>query len=102
MKEYVVIEVCNSYVICHGSGLTWAEAHLLVMSQMMNDANCTESGMLQNVKMFELEVNDPGFGVSYEYDGNKTRYYILDDPGKMVQGVKEVSSDEYAYKTWAT
>ena len=85
MKKYVVIEVCNSYVICHGSGLTWAEAHLLVMIQMMNDATYdTESGMLQNVKMFELEANDPGFGVSYEYDGNRTRYYILDDPGKMV------------------
>ena len=56
MKKYVVIEVCDSYMICHGTGLTWAEAHLLVMSQMMND----------------------------EYDGNKTRYYILDDPGNMV------------------
>lgn len=84
MKKYVVIEACDSYVICHGSGLTWAEAHLLVMSQMMNDTNCTGSGILQNVKMFELEANDPGFGVSYEYDGNKTTYYIVDDPGNMV------------------
>ena len=79
-NKYVVVAVCDSYVICHGSGLTWAEAHLLVLSQMLSDTRCTEDGELNHVKIFELEANDPGLGVSYEYDGNETTYYILDEP----------------------
>ena len=82
MNKYALVEINDSYVICHGSGLTWAEAHLLVMSQMLNDTANAEGEMLQNVKLFELEANDPGLGVSYEFGRNKTSYYILDDPGK--------------------
>ena len=82
MKRYAVVESNDSFMICHGSGLTWAEAHLLVMSQMLHDIRSTEDKILHHVKMFELEANEPGLGVSYEYNGNTTTYYILDDPGK--------------------
>lgn len=51
-KEYLVVEnTPGCHVICHGSGLSWAEAHLMVMSQMYNDSLTTESGLLQNVDM---------------------------------------------------
>ena len=82
MKKFVVVETNNIFIICHGSGLTWAEAHLLVMRQMLHDISCTEDAVLEHVKLFELEANKPGLGVSYEYDGRKTTYYILDDLGK--------------------
>ena len=83
-RKFVVIEINNSFVICHGSGLTWAEAHLLVLSQMLGDVKCTEDDVLEHVKLFELEANDPGLGVSYEYNGDRTTYYILDDVGNGV------------------
>ena len=82
MKKFAVVESNDSFIICHGSGLTWAEAHLLVMSQMLHDIRSTEDEILPHVKLFELEANEPGLGVSYEYNGNTTTYYILDDPGK--------------------
>lgn len=82
MKKFTVVESNDTFILCHGSGLTWAEAHLLVMSQMLHDIRCTEDEVLHHVKMFELEANEPGLGVSFEYNGNKTTYYILDDPGK--------------------
>ena len=82
MKKFAVVESNDSFIVCHGSGLTWAEAHLLVMSQMLHDIGCTDDETLHNVKMFELEANEPGLGVSFEWNGNKTTYYILDDPGK--------------------
>ena len=82
MKKFAVVESNDSFILCHGSGLTWAEAHLLVMSQMLDDIRSTEDEILHHVKMFELEANEPGLGVSYEYNGNTTTYYILDDPGK--------------------
>lgn len=82
MNRFAVVESNDSFILCHGSGLTWAEAHLLVMSQMLHDIRSTEDEILHHVKMFELEANEPGLGVSYEYNGNTTTYYILDDPGK--------------------
>lgn len=82
MKKYTVVEYNDSFILCHGSGFTWAEAHLMVMSQLLHDIRCTDDDALHNVKLFELEANEPGLGVSFEYNGNKTTYYILDDPGK--------------------
>lgn len=83
-NKYCVVESNDLFIVCHGSGLSWAEAHLFVMSQMLNDINSTEKDdALHNVKMYELEANEPGLGVTYEHDGNKTTYYILDDPGRL-------------------
>lgn len=82
-KKFVVVEMNDTFVLCHGSRLTWAEAHLLVLSQMLEDISCTEDDTLHDVKLFELEANEPGLGVSYEYNGNKTTYYILDDLGEL-------------------
>lgn len=82
MEKFAVVESNDSFIICHGSGLTWAEAHLLVMNQMLDDIGCTDDETLHNVKLFELEANEPGLGVSFEWNGSKTTYYILDDPGK--------------------
>lgn len=82
MEKFAVVESNDSFIVCHGSGLTWAEAHLLVMSQMLHDIRSTDDETLHNVKLFELEANEPGLGVSFEWNGNKTTYYILDDPGK--------------------
>lgn len=81
MKKYTVVESNDTFILCHGSGLTWAEAHLMVTSQMLHDIRCTDDDTLHNVKLFELEANEPGLGVSFEYNGNATTYYILDDPG---------------------
>ena len=84
-KKYVVIEVNDSFVVCHGSGLTWAEAHLFVLSQMYEDASCSgKDSCLERVKLFELEANEPGLGVTYTWNGNNTTYYILDDPGVVI------------------
>lgn len=52
------------------------------MSQMLHDIRCTEDETLHDVKMFELEANEPGLGVSFKCNGCQTTYYILDDPGK--------------------
>lgn len=82
MEKFAVVESNDSFILCHGSGLTWAEAHLLVMSQMLHDIRSTDDKTLHNMKLFELEANEPGLGVSFEWNGNKTTYYILDDPGK--------------------
>lgn len=82
MKKFTVVEYNDSFIICHGSGFTLEEAHLIVMSQMLHDIRSADDEALHNVKLFELEANEPGLGVSFEYNGNKTTYYILDDPGK--------------------
>lgn len=80
-KKCTVIESNDSYVVCHGSGLSWAEAHLLLISEIMDSYT---DHKLQNVELFELEANEPGLGMSFEVNGNKTTYYILDDPGNIV------------------
>lgn len=82
--KYCVIESCVDYIICHASGLSWSEAHLLVMSKMMDDG-----GKFENVTMFELEANSPGLGIICEYGGVRTTYYILDDPGR-----KDIDNEE--------
>lgn len=83
MKEtkYAVMEHSDDYVICHGSGLSWADAHLLVISNILDD--CGDKS-LQNVKMYELEANTPGLGIYFELGDRKITYYILDDPGNVV------------------
>lgn len=82
-KKYAVVESNKDYVICHGSGLSWADAHLLVLSQMYEDSQCVEVGQyIEHLTLFELECNEPGLGISYEYNGRRTMYYILDDPGR--------------------
>lgn len=81
MSTYCVVESCDSYIVCHASGLSWAEAHLLVLSRMIDDDN----GEFRNVKMYELEANEPGLGVDLELkNGRKITYYVLDDPGRNV------------------
>ena len=81
-KKYSLIEYNDSFIVCHGSGLSWAEAHLLLISLVMDDCG---DNPLRNVKLFELEANEPGLGMTFEYGENlKTAYYILDDPGNIV------------------
>ena len=83
-KKYTVIEMNSSYVICHGSRLSWEEAHTLVLSNMLED--CENSKFhLNDVRLFELEANEPGLGVSFKIGGrsDETTYYILDDPGDL-------------------
>ena len=83
-EKYTVIEMNGSYVICHGSRLSWDEAHTLVLSNMLE--NCENSKVhLNDVRLFELEANDPGLGVSFKIEGrsDETTYYILDDPGDL-------------------
>ena len=83
-KKYTVIEMNDSYVICHGSRLSWEEAHTLVLSNMLEDC---ENGKvhLNDVRLFELEANEPGLGVTFKIGdrSDKTTYYILDDPGDL-------------------
>lgn len=83
-EKYTVIEMNGSYVICHGSRLSWDEAHTLVLSNMLEDCeNCKIH--LNDVRLFELEANDPGLGVSFKIGdrSDETTYYILDDPGDL-------------------
>lgn len=92
--KYCVIEINESYIICHGSGLNWADAHLLVMSEMLDDVNSTNDKKIQNVSMFELEANDTGLGVTFETDRLSTSYYILEDPGNIIETYKkEIEND---------
>ena len=83
-KKYTVIEMNDSFVICHGSRLSWEEAHTLVLSNMLEDC---ENGKahLNDVRLFELEANDPGLGVSFKIGdrNDETTYYILDDLGDL-------------------
>ena len=83
-EKYTVIEMNGSYVICHGSRLSWEEAHTLVLSNMLED--CGNGKIhLNDVRLFELEANEPGLGVSFKIEGRRdeTTYYILDDPGDL-------------------
>lgn len=82
-NKFVVIEENDTYVVCHGSGLSWAEAHLLVFSKLLEDKEKYEMDTFEGFNLYELEANDPGLGVSYEFNGEKTTYYILDDPGNL-------------------
>lgn len=85
-EKYAVVETNKDYVICHGSALSWADAHLLVLSQMYHDSQCVEvCTYIEHLTLFELECNEPGLGVSYEYNGQRTTYYILNDPGRRMQ-----------------
>ncbi len=82
-----VIEINDSFTVCHGSGLDWAEAHLLLLSKMLDDIRDSDSNeKIQNLSMFELEANSPGLGVTFEIRGKKNVYYILDDPGNVMEG----------------
>lgn len=84
--RYAVIEMNESYIVCHGSRLTWQEAHTLVLSKMFEDCGNTDS-KLNDVSIFELEANNPGLGVSFKIGDSedKTTYYILDDPGDLTE-----------------
>lgn len=82
-KTYTVIEMTDYYVVCHGSRLTYEEAHTLVLNQLFSDRKSYESN-LQDVNIFELEANDNGLGFSYIVnEDHKVTYYILDDPGEQ-------------------
>ena len=83
-EKYTVIEMNNSYVICHGSRLSWDEAHTLVLSRMLEDCD-NGKVLLNDVSLFELEANERGLGVSFKIGdrSDETTYYILDDPGDL-------------------
>ena len=83
-EKYTVIEINNSYVICHGSRLSWEEAHTLVLSRMLEDCD-NGKVLLNDVSLFELEANEPGLGVTFKIGdrSDETTYYILDDPGDL-------------------
>lgn len=74
----------DSYVICHGSRLSFYEAHTLVLSKMLEECENTEN-RLNDVNLFELEANDNGLGISFKIGdrADETTYYILDDPGDL-------------------
>lgn len=82
-NKFTVVEKTDSYIVCHGSGLSWAEAHLLVFSKLLEDKETYEMDTFKGFDLYELEANSPGLGVSYEFNGEKTTYYILDDPGNL-------------------
>lgn len=84
MDKFSVIEETNDYIISHGSGLTWAEANLVVVNKMRDDSETVESDSINDVIFFNLECNYPGLGVSYICDGRKITYYILEDPGRRI------------------
>lgn len=83
-KKYTVIEINDTFVICHGSRLSWDEAHTLVLSNMLEDCE-NRKVHLNDVRLFELEANDPGLGVTFKIGdrSDETTYYILDDPGDL-------------------
>lgn len=83
-NKYTVIEINNSYVVCHGSRLSFGEAHSLVLLKMLEDCKNSEA-RLNDVSLFELEANDNGLGITFKIgdNGYKTTYYILDDPGDL-------------------
>lgn len=92
--KYCVIEINESFIVCHGSGLDWNDAHLLVFSGMLDDCGNANDKKLQNVSLFELEANDTGLGVVFEVNGMKNEYYILEDPGNIIETYKkEVEND---------
>lgn len=85
--KHCVIEINDSFTVCHGSGLDWDEAHLLLLSKMLDDIrNSGDDEKIQNLSMFELEANSPGLGVTFDIGGEKNAYYILDDPGNVMKG----------------
>ena len=87
--KYCVIEINESFIVCHGSGLDWNDAHLLVFSGMLDDCSNANDKKLQNVSLFELEANDTGLGVVFEVNGMKNEYYILEDPGNIIETYKK-------------
>lgn len=92
--KYCVIEINESFIVCHGSGLDWNDAHLLVFSGMLDDCGNANDKKLQNVSLFELEANDTGLGVTFEVNGMKNAYYILEDPGNIIETYKkEIEND---------
>ena len=85
--KHCVIEINDSFTVCHGSGLDWDEAHLLLLSKMLDDIrNSGDDEKIQNLSMFELEANSPGLGVTFDIGGEKNVYCILDDPGNVMEG----------------
>ena len=85
--KHCVIEINDSFTVCHGSGLDWDEAHLLLLSKMLDDIrNTGNNEKIQNLSMFELEANSPGLGVTFDIGGAKNMYRILDDPGNVMEG----------------
>lgn len=88
-SKHIVVEKTDGYIVCHGSGLSWAEAHLLVFSKLLEDKESYEMDIFEEFNLYELEANDVGLGVSYEFNGEKTTYYILDDPGNLEEQRKE-------------
>ena len=85
--KHCVVEINGKFLICHGSGLDWDEAHLLVLSKMLDDIRDSEDKeKIQNLSLFELEANRPGLGVVFDIGGEKKAYYILDDPGNVMEG----------------
>ena len=88
-SKHVVVEKTEGYIVCHSSGLSWAEAHLLVFSKLLEDKEVYEMDTFEEFNLYELEANDVGLGVSYVLNGKKTTYYILDDPGDLEEQRKE-------------
>lgn len=85
--KHCVVEINDRFIVCHGSGLDWDEAHLLLLSKMLDDIRESGGGeKIQNLSMFELEENSPGLGVMFDIGGKKNAYYILDDPGNGMEG----------------
>lgn len=85
--KHCVIEINDSFTVCHGSGLDWDEAHLLLLSKMLDDIRDSDNNeKIQNLSMFELEANSPGLGVTFDIGGAKNVYCILDDPGNVMEG----------------
>ena len=74
--KFAVIEITGDYIVCLGSGLSWADASSIVLEQMHHD------GYFTKVRLFNLECNDPGLGVECFNEAIKRTYYILEDPGR--------------------
>lgn len=88
-SKHVVVKKTDGYIVCHSSGLSWAEAHLLVFSKLLEDKEAYEMDMFEEFNLYELEANDVGLCVSYVFNGKKVTYYILDDPGNLEEQRKE-------------
>ena len=84
--KHCLVEINDSFIVCHGSWLDWDEAHLLLLSKMLEDIRDSGEEKIQNLSMFELEANSPGLGVTFDIGGKKNAYYILDDPGNVMEG----------------
>lgn len=60
-----------------------------MFSKLLEDKESYEMDTFERFDLYELEANDVGLGVSYEFNGEKTTYYILDDPGNLEEQRKE-------------